>query len=411
MARKRVVTQFGMGTSIRSRNYTEAAARAIRDALWHNSLNVAEAFGFPREAMIIDVEIGVQQPDAVDREALLKIFPYGRPAITRGQGRARHPEAGQATASASSPTRRSSFRSTWSLPMAEQRQAEKRIILEMGTGNDLYGVDYTKAACRAVHDALHHSSIVLFKSLGYDHHDMRVQVTIGVQQPDQVDCAAVAAELPRGRAEVRAVHGGLDVRRRRTADHARDRDRSGRGILPIDAAHWRLSARCLVTRDRSLRLPARLLPAAAAHRLQDAIVHRREFRQQPLAFGLRRLAQTAGLDGRRRCAGTPDDPAHDCRIGKVSGRHERPLGRRLRLVDDGPAIGMGDDRILAVARLELGQSGRDRRKSGDALRRLQRRLGERGKRCRHRGDKQNGAHAGSVMIRAAAAHHGARPVV
>ncbi|WP_371133167.1 Lin0512 family protein [Hydrogenophaga sp.] len=33
---KRVVTQFGMGTSIRSRNYTEAAARAIRDALWHN---------------------------------------------------------------------------------------------------------------------------------------------------------------------------------------------------------------------------------------------------------------------------------------------------------------------------------------------------------------------------------------
>ena len=31
----------------------------------------------------------------------------------------------------------------------------KRIILEMGTGNDLYGEDYTKAACRAVDDALH----------------------------------------------------------------------------------------------------------------------------------------------------------------------------------------------------------------------------------------------------------------
>jgi uncharacterized protein (TIGR02058 family) len=86
MAKKRVVSQFGMGTSIRSRNYTEAAARAIRDALWHNSLNVAEAFGFPREAMIIDVEIGVQQPDAVDRDALLKIFPYGRPAISVVKG-------------------------------------------------------------------------------------------------------------------------------------------------------------------------------------------------------------------------------------------------------------------------------------------------------------------------------------
>ncbi|MEO7853107.1 MAG: Lin0512 family protein [Rubrivivax sp.] len=86
MAKKRVVSQFGMGTSIRSRNYTKAAERSIRDALWHNSLNVADAFGFPREAMIIDVEIGVQQPDAVDRNALLTIFPYGRPAITVVKG-------------------------------------------------------------------------------------------------------------------------------------------------------------------------------------------------------------------------------------------------------------------------------------------------------------------------------------
>lgn len=86
MTKKRLVTQFGMGTSIRTRNYTEAAARAIRDAIWHNALNVAEAFDFPREAMIIDVEIGVQQPDQVDRQELLKIFPYGRPAVTVVRG-------------------------------------------------------------------------------------------------------------------------------------------------------------------------------------------------------------------------------------------------------------------------------------------------------------------------------------
>ncbi len=86
MAKKRVVTQFGMGTSIRSRNYTEAAARAIRDALWHNSLNVADAFGFPKEQMLIDVQIGVQQPDAVDRDALLTIFPYGQPTIAVVKG-------------------------------------------------------------------------------------------------------------------------------------------------------------------------------------------------------------------------------------------------------------------------------------------------------------------------------------
>jgi len=89
--------------------------------------------------------------------------------------------------------------------------SEKRIILEMGTGNDLYGQDYTKAAQRAVQDALHHSSITLFSKLGIDHSEMRVSVTIGVQQPDAVDCDLVAADLPRGRAKVRAVKGGLDV--------------------------------------------------------------------------------------------------------------------------------------------------------------------------------------------------------
>ncbi|UWQ58385.1 Lin0512 family protein [Leisingera caerulea] len=89
--------------------------------------------------------------------------------------------------------------------------SEKRIILEMGTGNDLYGQDYTKAARRAVQDALHHSSITLFSKLRLDHSEMRVEVTIGVQQPEAVDCNLVAQDLPRGRASVRAVKGGLDV--------------------------------------------------------------------------------------------------------------------------------------------------------------------------------------------------------
>ena len=87
----------------------------------------------------------------------------------------------------------------------------KRIILEMGTGNDLYGEDYTKAACRAVEDAIRHSSLILFRSLGFNHADMQVKVTIGVQQPNQVDTAMVAQKLPRGKPEVTALKGGLNV--------------------------------------------------------------------------------------------------------------------------------------------------------------------------------------------------------
>jgi len=87
----------------------------------------------------------------------------------------------------------------------------KRIILEMGTGNDLYGEDYTKAACRAVDDALHHSSLILFRSLGFDHADMDVRVTIAVQNPEKIDQIIVATKLPRGNAAVQVVKGGLDV--------------------------------------------------------------------------------------------------------------------------------------------------------------------------------------------------------
>lgn len=87
----------------------------------------------------------------------------------------------------------------------------KRIILEMGAGNDLHGGDYTKAALRAVQDALHHSSLAVVRSLGLDSKTMQVDVTIGVQQPGKVDAAAVKASLPHGKVTVSVVKGGLDV--------------------------------------------------------------------------------------------------------------------------------------------------------------------------------------------------------
>ena len=87
----------------------------------------------------------------------------------------------------------------------------KRVILEMGMGNDLHGSDYTKAALRAVQDALHHSSLSMLRSLNNDAKKMIVNVTIGVQQPDKVDLEKVKASLPYGIVTVKAVKGGLDV--------------------------------------------------------------------------------------------------------------------------------------------------------------------------------------------------------
>ena len=87
----------------------------------------------------------------------------------------------------------------------------KRVILEMGSGNDLHGGDYTKAAVRAVEDAMHHSSLSFIRTLGVDPRMMQVEVTIGVQQPQKVDAEVVKRTLPHGQITVNVVKGGLDV--------------------------------------------------------------------------------------------------------------------------------------------------------------------------------------------------------
>ena len=87
----------------------------------------------------------------------------------------------------------------------------QRVITEFGTGNDLHGGDYTKAAVRAVEDAVHHSSLSLIRSLEVDARTMQVEVTVGVQRPGEVRAETVKAALPHGQVTVRVVKGGLDV--------------------------------------------------------------------------------------------------------------------------------------------------------------------------------------------------------
>ncbi len=87
----------------------------------------------------------------------------------------------------------------------------QRWITEMGMGVDVHGGDYTKAAKRAVSDALRHSSLNFFAVTDKTHHDMHVEVVIGVARPEAIDTDAVAAEIPYGTVTVTATTGGLDV--------------------------------------------------------------------------------------------------------------------------------------------------------------------------------------------------------
>jgi uncharacterized protein (TIGR02058 family) len=89
--------------------------------------------------------------------------------------------------------------------------ARVRCITEMGMGVDLHGRDATKAAKRAVSDAIRHSSLGFVRFVGKSPNDMIVDVKIGVPEPGGVDTAAVAKELPYGKVTVTAEKGGLEI--------------------------------------------------------------------------------------------------------------------------------------------------------------------------------------------------------
>ncbi len=89
--------------------------------------------------------------------------------------------------------------------------ALKRMVMELGMGTDLQGEDYTKAACRAVHNALRQNSLSVYDAFGVSRDEMVVEIVIGVAKPDQVDVEAVSAMLPYGSRSVRVEAGGMDT--------------------------------------------------------------------------------------------------------------------------------------------------------------------------------------------------------
>src|SRR3954464_5250563 len=86
MPMKRMALEFGMGTDIRGTDYTKAAVRALRDALWHNSLGVAAALDMPTDSMVVEVLIGVPKPHLVDKAAVLAVLPHGTGTVEVVEG-------------------------------------------------------------------------------------------------------------------------------------------------------------------------------------------------------------------------------------------------------------------------------------------------------------------------------------
>lgn len=88
---------------------------------------------------------------------------------------------------------------------------ERRFIVEWGTGADLHGQDATKAALRAVHDAISRSCLCGLLEILHlqDLNAMRVDVLVAVPMPEQVQADAVLSVIPFGRKTLRVVPGGM----------------------------------------------------------------------------------------------------------------------------------------------------------------------------------------------------------
>ncbi len=86
MAWKRMVLEIGMGTDIRGGDSTKVAVRALRDALWHNSLSIAKALDRDTDSMRVAVTIGAPNPETVDKAQVLAVLPHGTGTVEVVEG-------------------------------------------------------------------------------------------------------------------------------------------------------------------------------------------------------------------------------------------------------------------------------------------------------------------------------------
>lgn len=89
--------------------------------------------------------------------------------------------------------------------------ALKRLVLQMGQGTDIRGADSTKAAERAVRDAIWRNFLRIADALGQPRENMDIEVLIGAPRPETIDKDVVAAVFPYGKITVHCHEGGLEI--------------------------------------------------------------------------------------------------------------------------------------------------------------------------------------------------------
>ena len=86
MAARPYVLEFGMGVDVHGEDATKAARRAVSDCIRHSSLPVLREIRERGGTMLVDVTIGVPNPDAIDLEAVKAELPHGEVTVQAVRG-------------------------------------------------------------------------------------------------------------------------------------------------------------------------------------------------------------------------------------------------------------------------------------------------------------------------------------
>ncbi|MDA8217473.1 MAG: Lin0512 family protein [Dehalococcoidales bacterium] len=80
---RRLLIEFGSGIDQHGQNPTDAAIRAIKDAIsWNYLVGLREVLGLQDlDKMVVRVTIATPYPEEVDREAVAAALPHGQKTI------------------------------------------------------------------------------------------------------------------------------------------------------------------------------------------------------------------------------------------------------------------------------------------------------------------------------------------
>jgi uncharacterized protein (TIGR02058 family) len=85
---KRFVVEFGMGLDQHGQDATNAACKAVKDAVAHSCLSgLLEIVRLPHvNAMLVEIQVACPSPGSVDRQAVLAALPFGEKRLTVCEG-------------------------------------------------------------------------------------------------------------------------------------------------------------------------------------------------------------------------------------------------------------------------------------------------------------------------------------